>query len=122
MRRILTLFITAIAFSLLPSISQAACRTTDGTVTYISVSSNINSTVLFVRADNVAFTSEPPKTYVFSSANANVLNLMLNAQASNGRVQVTGTGSDECTDSSLADSNGDNRISGGSVISVAVSR
>jgi len=101
MRKTLTLFITAIAFSLLLSVSQAACRTTDGTVTNISVSSTADKAVLVVRADNVAFTSESTKTYVFSTANAKVLDLMLSAQASNGRVQVTGTGSNECTDSSL---------------------
>jgi len=121
MKKILISAIAAAVFSL-PSVSQAACRITEGTVINTAVNAATDNATFVIRAFSVAFKTEPAKIYVFSTANAKILDLMLSAQASNGRVQVSGAGSDECTDFSLGDSNNDNKLSGGAIISASVSR
>ncbi len=122
MKKIIFFTITVTIFTVLPTLSQAACRITDGRLTDISVNSATDSAIFVIRAVNVAFKAEPLKTYAFSTTSTKVLNFMLSAKTSNEHVRVTGTGSDECTDFSLGDSNSDNRFSGGTITSASFSK
>ena len=84
MKKLLTLFTATVAFSLLPSVSQAVC-VSSGHITRASVAPGPGPSTFAVRSSTPGSIS-----FLYLTADAKVLDAALSAQASHARVQVTG--------------------------------